>query len=116
LFLLFFLGHGLSFLGVMFATILCGFRPRRQSIPIALIATAAYAALIAPANLLLGSNYLYLRHKPSQPSLIDFLGPWPWYILGLAAVVASACVILYLPFAGAAASGRREAVFGRRRA
>ena len=52
-----------------------------------------------PVNLLLGSNYLYLMRKPFQPSPLDYMGPWPWYILGLAALVIAACLLCYLPFA-----------------
>ena len=64
LFIIFFVGHGLAFLSVMFATLVWGFRPRAVSILIALAATAAYSLLIFPVNLLLGSNYLYLMRKP----------------------------------------------------
>lgn len=99
LFLLFFIGHGLPLTAVMFATLVMGFRPRATSLPIVLSATAAYALLIYPLNLLLGSNYLFLIHKPAQPSLLDLLGPWPWYIAWLVALVIGACVMLYLPFA-----------------
>jgi uncharacterized membrane protein YwaF len=38
-------------------------------------------------------------HPPETPSLIDLLGPWPWYILSLEAIGLVTCVILYLPFA-----------------
>ena len=97
LFIIFFVGHGLAFLSVMFATLVWGFRPRAVSILIALAATAAYSLLIFPVNLLLGSNYLYLMRKPAQPSPLDYLGPWPWYILGLGAVTACVCALCYLP-------------------
>ena len=43
-------------------------------------------AISAVVNVLTGSNYYYLRAKPSVPTLIDYLGPWPWYILGVEAV------------------------------
>ena len=99
LFLLFFVGHGLGFLGAMFATLVLGFRPRARSIGIAFGATALYAAAITPVNILLGSNYLYLMRKPSQPSPLDLLGPWPWYIAPLGLVVLLVMVLLYLPFA-----------------
>ncbi len=99
LFLLFFFGHGLAFTAVMFATLVMGFRPRAASLPIVLIATAAYALLIYPLNLLLGSNYLFLIQKPAQPSPLDFFGPWPWYIAGLVVLAVCACIVLYLPFA-----------------
>ena len=99
LFLLFFLGHGLALTAVMYATVVCGFRPRHASVPIALGATAGYALLIYPINVILGSNYLYLVRKPAQPSPLDYLGPWPWYILGLGALTVCVCLICYLPFA-----------------
>ena len=37
-------------------------------------------------NTLTGSNYYYLKAKPIVPSLMDYLGPWPWYILGVEGV------------------------------
>ena len=99
LFLLFFFGHGLPFTAVMFATLVMGFRPRAKSLAIVLSATAAYALLIFPLNLVLGSNYLYLVHKPVQPSPLDYLGPWPWYLAGLVVLAVTVCVVLYVPFA-----------------
>ncbi|MCI4671223.1 MAG: TIGR02206 family membrane protein [Bacteroidia bacterium] len=32
-------------------------------------------------NYLLGSNYVYIMHKPPTASALDYLGPWPVYIL-----------------------------------
>ena len=98
-FVMFFTGHGLELTAVMFATIAMGFRPYRGSIARAIWATIIYAAIVAPLNYILDTNYLYLRHKPEQATLIDFLGPWPWYILSLAAIAVLAAIVLYLPFA-----------------
>ena len=99
LFLLFFIGHGLSLIAPMFATIVWGFRPKWTSLAVALAATALYALLIYPVNLVLGSNYLFLMRKPDQPTLLDSFGPWPWYILALGASTVLICVLCYLPFA-----------------
>ena len=98
-FILFFIGHGLELTGVTFATIVMGFRLRPGCVVRVLAATAVYALIIMPLNYLLDSNYLYLRHKPEQATLIDLLGPWPWYILSLALVAVLVAVVLYLPFA-----------------
>lgn len=98
-FLQFFIGHGSALTTVLFATIVMGFRPRAASVGIALAATAIYAVLIYPVNLMLDSNYLYLVQKPERPSPLDYLGPWPWYLLGLAAITIVACGLCYLPFA-----------------
>jgi hypothetical integral membrane protein (TIGR02206 family) len=56
-------------------------------------------ALVGVVNWLLGSNYLFIAHKPDTPSLIDVLGPWPWYILSLEALALVLCLGLYLPYA-----------------
>jgi hypothetical integral membrane protein (TIGR02206 family) len=48
--------------------------------------------------LISGANYGFLRAKPPQASLLDLLGPWPWYILALDALAVVLFTLLYLPF------------------
>jgi hypothetical integral membrane protein (TIGR02206 family) len=48
-------------------------------------ATAVVAVAAGAANLLTGGNYMWLREKPDEGSLLDVMGPWPWYIVGAAA-------------------------------
>jgi uncharacterized membrane protein YwaF len=36
--------------------------------------------------------------KPEGASLLNFLGPWPWYLLSLDVVMILTFYILYLPF------------------
>ena len=98
-FLLFFCGHGLELACISFATFVFGFRPRLASVGKAIAATAVLAALVFPINYILDANYLYLRHKPAQPSVIDLMGPWPWYILGLAGLVVLLALLSYMPVA-----------------
>ena len=47
--------------------------------------TLAWAVLAEVGNLLTGGNYMFLREKPGHGSLLDLMGPWPWYILPAAA-------------------------------
>ncbi|SDW48035.1 YwaF family protein [Thiocapsa roseopersicina] len=97
-FIAFFLGHGLVIVGVLYATLVYRFRPRLVSIFKSLGVLLLVVAVVAPVNLWLGTNYLFLCSKPEQASLMDLLGPWPWYILSLAGLALVSSFIYYLPF------------------
>ena len=97
-FLFFFLGHGLVIVGVFYATIVYRLRPYPASVARVAAITLTLAAAIFFVNLCLGTNFLYLMAKPSRPSLLDWLGPWPWYWLGLIGVGLLSFLILYAPF------------------
>jgi hypothetical integral membrane protein (TIGR02206 family) len=58
-----------------------------------------YMLLITFVNRAIGSNYLFIAHKPETASLIDVLGPWPWYILIMEGIGILLCLLLYLPYA-----------------
>jgi hypothetical integral membrane protein (TIGR02206 family) len=94
----FFIGHGLILIGVLYATLVYRFRPWPISIFRSLATLALVALLIAPLNLLLEANYLFLSQKPQQASLIDLLGPWPWYLGSLALLALLSSLLFYLPF------------------
>ena len=49
-------------------------------------ATAALALAAGAADLLTGGNYMFLRRPPASGSLLDLMGPWPWYIAAAAAL------------------------------
>ena len=60
--------------------------------------TVAFAALAAVGTLLTGGNYMFLRRKPAHGSLLDFMGPWPVYIL----VAAALGLVIFLALAALA--------------
>lgn len=80
-------------------TVVEGYRPQWMSLVRVAVAGNIYMAFVGLVNWLLGSNYMFIARKPDTPSLIDALGPWPWYILGLEAMGAIVLLSLYLPFA-----------------
>ncbi len=104
----FFFGHGVVMLGVAHAIVVFDFRPTLKSVAKATAAILGYAAVIAPVNWLLGTNYLYLRHKPYGASLIDYLGPWPWYIASLGLIAIVSFVVWWLPFGVLELRSRRD--------
>jgi hypothetical integral membrane protein (TIGR02206 family) len=97
-YLLFFLGHGLVIVGVLYGAIVFRLRPYPASILRVIALTLAAAAAVFFVNLWLGTNFMYLMAKPPHPSLLDWFGPWPWYWLGLIGVGLITFLVLYVPF------------------
>ncbi len=60
--------------------------PRRAAHWRAYAITVAFAAVAAVASVLTGGNYMFLRRKPGDGSLLDLMGPWPIYIVAAAAL------------------------------
>jgi hypothetical integral membrane protein (TIGR02206 family) len=98
-FIEFFLLHGAIMVGVVYMTAIEGLRPTWRSIPRVVVIMNVYWAFTAIVNALIGSNYLYTAGKLTTPSLLDYLGPHPWYLLSMEAVAIGLMVLLYLPFA-----------------
>lgn len=94
----FFLGHGGTVAAALFLAFAGRLRPRRGAWWRALLLVNVYAAALLLVNLAAGTNYMYLRAKPTAPSLLDHLGPWPWYLLACEALAAASFFLLALPF------------------
>jgi len=56
-----------------------------------------YAAVVGTVDAILQANYMYLRQKPGNASLLDALGPWPMYLVAGAAVGLAFFWLLWLP-------------------
>lgn len=93
-----FIAHGLLVAIPIYMTVVEGFRPTLQSIKRVFIWTNIYMIPIFFLNLAIGSNYLFIAHKPGFPTLLDMLSPWPWYILQLEVIGLAILFLLYLPF------------------
>jgi hypothetical integral membrane protein (TIGR02206 family) len=75
-----------------------GRHPRPGAAARVLLLTNAYAAVVGVVDGLWGMNFLYLREKPWVPTLLDWLGPWPVYILAVEALALLLFLLLALPF------------------
>jgi len=92
------IAHGLLVFSAVYMTAVEKFRPYPGSLRRVAVGVNLYVVLMFVVNSLIGSNYLYIMGKPETPSLIDLLGPWPWYILSYEAIGLAVCLLLYLPF------------------
>lgn len=94
----FFVSHCVILLACIYMIMVEKFRPSPRSVLRTLLITNLYALLILPVNQLTRGNYLFLSRKPMGGSLMDLLGPWPWYLLSLEVVAFLLFTLLYLPF------------------
>lgn len=62
------------------------------------VALNIFALIAFLVNIATGANYMFLARKPENPSILDVLGPYPWYILFLEVIALLMFFILYLPF------------------
>src|SRR6266550_2977286 len=99
LFLQYFIAHGAIVAAALFLVLGLRIAPRPGAVARVLGLTVALVVLDAGANLLTGGNYMYLRHTPAVPNLLDLMGPWPLYIGGAAVLAVAIFVALDLPFA-----------------
>lgn len=94
-----FISHGSVVTAAIYMTVVEEYRPYWTSLLRAVVGGNLYMLLVGLVNALIGSNYMFIAHKPDTPSLLDVLGPWPWYILSAEAVGLAVGLLLYLPFA-----------------
>ncbi|MBN1482849.1 TIGR02206 family membrane protein [candidate division KSB1 bacterium] len=94
-----FISHGAITLAALYMTIVEGYRPTWRSFGKVFLWLNIYVVFVYIVNVLIGSNYMFVLHKPETASLLDVLGPWPVYIFVAEGVALVMFLILYLPFA-----------------
>jgi hypothetical integral membrane protein (TIGR02206 family) len=95
----FFIAHSAIVLAALYMTWVSGFRPSLKSVWRTMLYLNLYLPFVLWINAWTGGNYLFLSHKPAEPSLLDYLGPWPWYIVSMEAAALVMFLLLYAPFA-----------------
>ena len=100
----FWVGHNGIILALVYAVVVFKMRPTPYSIWKSFIALNIFLILAVIINLVLDANYFWICGKPTTPtgehvpSILDFMGPWPWYILSAEFLALFHFVLAYLPF------------------
>lgn len=103
-FVMFFIHHFAVVIAALYLPIVNGWRPKRPfwKGPLEVYGwSIVYLAFAMTINRLLGSNFAFASRPPDNPSLIDHLGPWPWYLVSMQAIALVFFCLLALPFAKA---------------
>ncbi len=75
-----------------------GRTPRWRDYGVAIAVTLVWAAGTFVFNTIADTNYGYLQRKPRAASILDLLGPWPWYIAAEIAIVAAVWALMTWPW------------------
>ena len=99
-FFMFFYGHGQIILGIFFALAVLRHRPYIENFLKMAVITILLLVPILIVNLVIGgeANYWYLMDTPEGESLMDFMPPPPYHMLGVAPLALIVFFITYLPF------------------
>jgi hypothetical integral membrane protein (TIGR02206 family) len=98
LFFQYYIAHGAIVAAALFLVFGLQITPRQGAVARVIALTLGLAAVDSVANLMTGGNYMFLRHAPGVHSLLDQMGPWPWYVVGAAGLALALFVALDLPF------------------
>jgi hypothetical integral membrane protein (TIGR02206 family) len=93
------LSHGLLLSIPLYMTVVEGMRPTWRSVVRVMTGANIYMIFVGLVNWLIGSNFLFIAHKPETASILDVLPPWPWYILIIELLGVSFALLFYAPFA-----------------
>jgi len=93
-----FVSHTAIVISVLMMIVHYEYRPQMRSLKQAVIAANVYMLFIAFVNGFLNTNFLFISEKPHTASLMDYLGPWPYYIIGLEILGIFLFFLVYLPY------------------
>ena len=89
--------HSAVVIAAIYLPLGLGWRPRQGAVLRVWYWGLAYLALAGLVDWLAGANYAFLR-EPAEGSLMEVLGPWPWYIGVMALLALALFIVLAIPF------------------
>ena len=103
-FISFFGIHSLVMCTAVYLTWGVGLRLDWRSYRVAVGVTIGWALIMFAFNRIEGTNFGFLNSKPLVASLLDVLGPWPWYLFAEFALGAAAWALITWPWVRGRAS------------
>jgi len=97
-FIQFFLTHMLIIWVALFYVFVQKYKPTWRGLLQAFLFLNVAAGVAYIANKLTLGNYMFLAQKPTNASLLDYLGPYPYYILSLEGIAFTLFVMMFIPF------------------
>lgn len=95
----FFITHMLIIWTCLYFVFVHKYKPTKKGLLTSFLFLNGSAGVAYTVNKLTGGNYMFLAYKPSNGSLLDYFGPFPYYILTLEAVALFLFFLLLIPFA-----------------
>ncbi len=92
-FIRYWLTHQLMIIGIIYATFVYDIIPHKTSIYKSFVALLLFFLITIPVNLSLDANYFWICGKPPVGTVLDYFGPWPWYL-----VVATLLALIHFYF------------------
>jgi hypothetical integral membrane protein (TIGR02206 family) len=108
-FLTFFIQHFAIVAAALYLPVVEGWRPRQPlwKSPLEVYGwSVAYLIFALGINHLLQTNFGFASRPPDNPSLIDHLGPWPWYLFFMQGIALALFFLLAIPLRPTRGSAR----------
>lgn len=94
----YYIAHGAVVTAALFLAVGLRQWPRRNAVLRVALITIVYVSLVGAIDAVTGANYMFLRSKPLSRSVLDLMGPWPWYVLWAALLGMALLLVLEAPF------------------
>lgn len=94
----FYVTHAGVVVTALFLVIGLRLTPRPGAVRRVFVLTLGFAVVAALADLATGGNYMFLRNQGGRGTLLDVMGPWPWYIVTGIGLALLFLAILDAPF------------------
>jgi hypothetical integral membrane protein (TIGR02206 family) len=95
----FFLAHGAIVVAVLFLVLSKTRSLQPGCVWRVFLSVNLFALIVGTFNAIFHTNYMYLCRKPQSASLLDYFGPWPFYVICGELLALVLLWTLWLPFA-----------------